>query len=122
MELQPRMAFRCTEFPRHIHVPLFDPARDSDELLLVNFTTLRESCVDTACILGPQDYPELTHASTVAFSRAMQGKKSAFRRAVTSGLFIRLRDLPEAAWQSILAAAWTTPELPKIKKSLLPPA
>ena len=38
MKLAPRMAFRCMEPPRHIHVPIFDPQRDNDEMLLVNFT------------------------------------------------------------------------------------
>ncbi|MEN9974788.1 MAG: hypothetical protein RLZZ282_794 [Verrucomicrobiota bacterium] len=69
MELTPRMAFRCMEHPRHIHVPLFDPSLDSDEMLLVNFTTLREGCVDDACTLTPDDYDELTHATTVVYSR-----------------------------------------------------
>ena len=55
MKLTPRMAFRCMEPPRHIHVPNFDPQREDDEMLLVNFTTLRDTCIDDACILHPAD-------------------------------------------------------------------
>jgi hypothetical protein len=42
MDLTLGMAFRCMAEPRHIYIPLFDPNLDADEMLLVNFTTLRE--------------------------------------------------------------------------------
>jgi hypothetical protein len=122
MNLQPRMAFRCMEQPRHIHIPLFDPTSASDDLLLVNFTTLRESCVDDTCILGPLDYAELTHETTVAYSRSLIGKKSLFVRAISKQLFVRLDDLPERAWQKILRGAQISPELSELKKNLLPAA
>ena len=70
------------EPPRHIYIPIFDANLESDEMLLVNCTTLRESSIDDTCILMPPDYQELTHETTVAFSRAIVGKKSAFMRAV----------------------------------------
>jgi len=122
MTLTPRMAFRCMEPPRHIHGPIFDPQRDSDEMLLVNFTTLRDTCIDDACILHPADYTELTHATTVAYSRAVTGKKSAFTRAVTAGLFIQLSDLPAGTWDRIVEGARRSPELSRLRKKLLPPA
>jgi hypothetical protein len=110
------------EQPRHIHIPLFDPTSASDDLLLVNFTTLRESCVDDTCILGPLDYAELTHETTVAYSRSLIGKKSLFVRAISKQLFVRLDDLPERAWQKILRGAQISPELSELKKNLLPAA
>jgi len=120
MKLYPGMAFRCMEPPRHIYIPLFDAGRPGDEMLLVNFTTLRESCVDDACILGPQDYQELSHATSVAFSRAMVGRKSAFIRAVDAGHFIPLDDLPPATLQRIIEGAHQSDELSAAKKRLLP--
>lgn len=120
MELTPGMAFRCMEPPRHIYIPLFDTKKVDDGMLLVNFTTLRENCVDEACILGPDDYPELSHATTVAYSRAMVGGKSAFVRAVNAGHFIRLDDLPAATWQRIIAGAHQSDELSALKKRVLP--
>lgn len=110
------------EPPRHIHVPLFDPHGDRDEMLLVNFTTLRDTRVDDACILAPGDYAELTHATTVAYSRAMIGRKSAFERAVAAGLFIQLEDLPAATGQRIIEGARRSPELSARQTRLLPPA
>ncbi|MFM8830030.1 MAG: hypothetical protein ACKOHM_03345 [Spartobacteria bacterium] len=44
---------------------MFDPNRDADEMLLVNFTTLREKCVDDACILDDSDYVELKYETTL---------------------------------------------------------
>ena len=121
MTLQPCMAFRCLEPPRHICLALFDPERSGeDDFLLVRLTTLRESQVDDACILHPPDYPELTHATTVAYSRALLGKKTAFVRAITSGHFIRLPDLPATTWQKIIAAAHQSRELSPRQKRLLP--
>lgn len=114
------MAFRCMEPPRHIYVPPYDPDVNSDEMLLVNFTTLRESCVDDVCILNPVDYQELTHATTVAYSRSMLGKKSTFIRAVDAGHFIQLENLPDATWQLIVAGGHRSEELPLAKKRLLP--
>jgi len=120
MELAPGMAFRCMEHPRHIHVPLFDPSRDSDDMLLVNFTTLRESCVDDACTLTPDDYDELTHTTTVAYSRSIIGKKTSFVRAVEAGHFILLNDLPEDTWRKIIVGGHQSEELSDMKKRLLP--
>jgi len=120
MQLTSGMAFRCMEPPRHIYVPLFDPKVDSDEMLLVNFTTLRESCVDDVCILQPVDYRELTHATTVAYSRSLVGKKSAFIRAFQAGHFIQLENLPDTTWQRIVEGGHRSEELPRAKKRLLP--
>lgn len=89
-------------------------------MLLVNFTTLRENCVDDVCILEPNDYPELSHATTVAYSRAMLGGKSAFVRAVKAGHFIRLDVLPGATLQRIVAGAYQSDELSAVKKRVLP--
>lgn len=122
MKLLPRMAFRCMEPPRHICLPLFDPARaQDDDFLLVRLTTLRDSQVDDACILHPADYAELTHATTVAYARALTGKKSTFLQAIADGHFIRLPDLPDATWRKIIQAAHSSPEMSARQKRLLPP-
>lgn len=119
--LTPGMAFRCMDPPRHIFIPLFDPQKPGDEMLLVNLTTLRDSCVDDACVLHPSDYVELTHATTVAYSMAMTGKKSSFISAVASGHFVPLSSLPTPTLAKVIAGAHASPELSRMKKSLLPP-
>ena len=107
--------------PRHIFVPVFHEQSDSDEMLLVNFTTLRQSSVDDTCILNPADYSELTHETTVAYSKSMIGKKSAFLTAVAMGNFIQLEDLPATTWQKIIRGAHRSDEISAVKKRLLPP-
>lgn len=120
MDLILGMAFRCMAEPRHIYIPLFDPSRDSDEMLLVNFTTLREKCVDDACVLDEGDYVELKHRTTVAYSRANVYKKSLFCAAVEGSHFVRLDDLPEAVLRKIILGAFASHELPERKKAILP--
>ncbi len=119
--LTPGMAFRCMDPPRHIFIPLFDPQKPGDDMLLLNLTTLRDSCVDDACVLCPADYEELTHATTVAYSLAMSGKKSLLVRAVALGHFVQLSSLPPPTLAKIIAGAHASPELPtKLKKMLRP--
>lgn len=89
-------------------------------MLLVNFTTFRENSVDHACILTPEDYSELSHTTTVAYSRAMIGVKSAFIKALVESYFMRLNDLSPAAMQRIIAGAHKSDELSAIKKRVLP--
>ena len=48
------MAFRCMEPPRHIHVPIFDPQREDDEMLLVNFTTCATPALTTHASCTPR--------------------------------------------------------------------
>lgn len=119
MELVPGMAFRCMSPPRHIHIPLF--RSDEEQLILVNFTTLRESCIDDVCILNRDDYDELTHASTVAYSKAIIGKKTSFMQAIQVGHFIPLTNLPSAALRKIIEGSHQSEELSTAKRRLLPP-
>lgn len=120
MELILGIVFRCMEPPRHLYVPLFDALRTDDGMVLVNFTTLRTSCVDDVCILGTADYRELSHATTVAYSRAILGAKSAFMMAVAAGHFIRLSDLPVTTLQRIIAGGHQSDEMSAVKKRMLP--
>jgi hypothetical protein len=120
MDLILGMAFRCMAEPRHIYVPLFDPSRDADEMLFVNFTTLRDRWVDDVCILDEKDYAELKHRTTVAYSRANIYKKSMFCAAVANNHFVRLDDLPGETLKKIISGALASNELPERKKGILP--
>ena len=120
MDLTLGMAFRCMAEPRHIYVPLFDPSRDADEMLFVNFTTLRDKWVDDACILEKTDYVELKHRTTVAYSRANIYKKTLFCAAIENNHFVRLDDLPDETLRKIILGAFASNELPERKKGILP--
>jgi hypothetical protein len=121
MVLVPGMAFRSIYAPRHIYIPLFG-TENSTEFLLVNFSTLREGCVDDACVLNSADYTELKHETTVVYSKAIIGDKNAFLKAVADGKFVQMEDLPSATFAKIIAGAHQSEELSKRQKALLPVA
>jgi hypothetical protein len=112
---------RCNVPPRHIWVVLSDPAQTGGRILLANLTTLTEECVDDACILGPADYPLLTHATSVAFSRAQIGTESALQRLVQEGSFSLISPILSAALGKILKGARQSRELSERQKALVAP-
>jgi hypothetical protein len=112
---------RSNVAPRHFWIVLNDPEKSAGQVLLVSFTTLRDSCVDDICILGPADYSLLTHETTVAFSRFQIGKASGLERLVAQSLFSFVSSVPSATLHKILKAAHTSSELPLAAKTLLPP-
>jgi hypothetical protein len=113
--------YRCNLPPRHIWVIISRPADHEDRFLFVNLTTYNATCVDTACILQPPDYPPfLTHATTVAYSRSHIGNVTAIELLVREGKFSEMPPIPQATLNKIIVAARTTPELASSKKALLP--
>lgn len=113
---------RCELPPRHIWVVLSDPAANTGQMLMVNLTTLRDSCVDDACILGPEDFPLLTHATTVAYSRAEAGPAAAIEALIRTGHFIEVAPVPAATLTKMIAGARKSDQLAPARKRLLPPA
>jgi len=113
--------FRCDLPPRHIWVVVNDPQACDGRMLMVNMTTLRDSCVDEVCILGPQDYELLTHATTIAYSRAMNGPTVALENLVKNGQFLKVQSVPTSTLDKIIAGARTTTQLSPAQKRLLPP-
>src|SRR6266542_2820635 len=85
---------RCNLPPRHIWIVLSDPAQTSDRILLVNLTTLTDDCVDDVCILEPSDYPLLTQATTLAYSRAKAGTACKLEELVAAGDFSMITKVP----------------------------
>jgi hypothetical protein len=51
---------------------------------------------------------------------AMTGKKSSFISALASGHFVQLSSLPTPTLAKVIAGAHASPELSRMKKSLLP--
>ena len=112
---------RCNLPPRHVWIVLSDPAQTGGRILLANLTTLTEDCVDDACILGPADYPLLTHATTVAYSRAQTGTAAVLQELVDDGDFRLITPIPATTLAKIVKAARRTRELSDSQKQLLAP-
>jgi hypothetical protein len=112
--------FRCERPPRHIWVVLTDPAANGGRFLLVNMTSLRDSCIDDACVLQPSDYELLTHATTIAYSRALIANEKGLGDLVASGNFLRIPSVPAATLVKMIAGARTSRQLAPDKLKLLP--
>ena len=112
---------RCNLPPRHIYIVLSDPAQTAERILLVNLTTLDDDCVDDACILEPADYSLLTHATTVAYSRAQEGAAATLQQLVDDGDFRLITPIPTATLAKILKGAHQSRELSNSQKRLLAP-
>ena len=112
---------RCNLPPRHLWVALSDPQQTGDAILLVSLTTLREGCVDDVCILEAADFPGyLTHATSVAYSRAKAGSAGALADAVADGSFTVVSPIPQPTLARIIAGARKSDELSASNKQLLP--
>jgi hypothetical protein len=111
---------RCILPPRHIYVVLSDPFTTGGRILLANLTTLDEDCVDDACILGPADYPRLTHPMTVACSRAQAGTVKVLQELIAAGSSREITPVPEAVLKKIFKGAHETRGLSASQKRLLP--
>ncbi len=110
---------RCNLPPRHIWVVLCDPARTLGRILMVNFTTLRETSVDDLCILDQSDYSLLTHKTTVAFSRHQSGEVTALEELIKRGEFSIIEPIGKTVLSKIVIAAMSSPQLPPAMKKLL---
>lgn len=113
---------RCDLPPRHIWVVLSDPAANGGRILMVKMTTLRESCVDDACVLGPEDFVLLTHATTIAYSRAQAGPVAGIEGLIRAGQFLEVESVPAATLAKMIAGARKSDQLAPAHKRLLPRA
>ena len=110
---------RCNLPPRHIWVVLSDPQHTGGEILMVNMTTLTEDCVDDLCILRPEDFELLTHATTIAYSRHRAGPVAGLQGLIDNGSFFVITPVPAATLQKIIDGARQSAQIPATKKSLL---
>ena len=111
--------FKANVEPYHRWVVLNDPAAHGGKVLLISLTSLKSNTRDRSCILGPSDYPDLDHATVVAYAGRKTGSATAFDNAVASGAFRVLPDMPTAALQKIIAAARISDFLSDSEKRLL---
>ena len=89
--------------------------------MLVSLTTLRDGCVDDACLLDAADFPGyLTHATTAAYSKAKAGSRAALAAAVASGGFTIISPIPTSTLTKMILGARKSEELSVSNKRLLP--
>lgn len=70
MAIHPGFTFRPKAVGAHPWVVLSPPKNGAVSVLVVNWTTFRNTCVDDVCFLDVGDHKLIEHRSTIAYSRA----------------------------------------------------
>ena len=106
-------ALKSAEYPYHRCVVLSDPQANGGQVVLVRVTTDDGSWPDRDCLLGPADWRELDHASTVAYSTCKFGPAvKSLEIAVQKGLFVAISPPPPALLLRMIAAARVAEGIP----------
>ncbi len=115
-------ALKSTEYPYHRCVVISDPTACDGVVVLVRITTDDGTWPDRDCVLTPQDWDQLEHASTVAYSTCKFGKAgAALENAVARGLFTEIPSPSTAVLKRIISAAQTARGFPPGARRYLPP-
>ena len=113
-------ALKSTEAPYHRCVVLSDPSANGGQVVLVRVTTDDGTWPDRDCVLGPADWKELEHASTVAYSTCKCGPAvKSLGAAVTNGLFTVISPPPTAVLKRIIQTARTAKGMPPLARRWL---
>jgi hypothetical protein len=106
-------ALKTTEFPYHRCVILSDPQTNGGFVVLVRVTTDDGTWPDRDCLVGPADWPELEHASTVAYSTCKWGPAlKPLESAIQKGLFILITSPPASVLKRMVEAAHKAEGMP----------
>lgn len=108
---------KSREHPFHRMVVLSDPEANGGWVVLVRVTTDDGTWPDTACIIGPSDWQELKHGSTVAYSTAKTGQSAAaLTAAIQRGLFEVISSPPASILQKMIQIGMGCRETPPLAK------
>lgn len=99
-------ALKSTEYPYHRCVVLSDPQANGGQVVLVRVTTDDGTWPDRDCLLGPADWKELEHESTVACSTCKCGPAvNSLEVAIQNGLFTEISSPPPALLRRMIQVA-----------------
>lgn len=114
-------ALKSTAEPYHRFVVISDPAACDGVVVLVRITTDDGTWTDRDCLLTPEDWDQLKHASTVAYSTCKFGKAvDRLEEAIARGEFVEIPSPSVAVLKKIIAAARTAQGLPPGARRYLP--
>jgi hypothetical protein len=103
----------------HPRVVISRPNSDG-KVVVVNWTTLNDTCIDDACILHANEHALLHHESTVVYSRARLYDTRRVQFASQHGGIIPVGPVSASVLQRIIQGAKNSPELREEWKQLLP--
>ena len=106
-------ALKSTEYPYHRCVVLSDPQANGGHVLLVRVTTDDGTWPDRDCLLGPADWKELDHASTVAYSTCKCGPAvKSLEAAIQKRLFTEISAPPPPLLRRMIETARVAEGMP----------
>lgn len=105
--------FRFTQKPDfHLFVVISDPARNPDEVVLVNVTSVKPHTRDFSCRLAVGDHPWLRHDSVIAYQYARTETAYQLRGLIARDK-VELEDpMPESTLNRIIDGAFYSPYMP----------
>ena len=113
-------ALKSTEYPYHRCVVLSDPVANGGQVVLVRVTTDDGTWPDRDCLLGPADWSELEHASTVAYSTCKFGPAvQQLENAVQRGMFRQIASPPPDVMRRMITVARVATGMPPGARGLL---
>ncbi len=118
--VRPGMVLRPRAVGAHVHLVMSEPFGPEHRVVVVNWTTLDEQCIDDACLLEPGDHPAIRHTSSVAYLRAQLWRVARICYAIENGLLAELEPLAPPVCKRIIAGAWASPEFQRRWTRLLP--
>ena len=95
----------------HVWMVISDPARNDQQLLMVNFTTWAPE-LDQVCIVDMAEHPFITQRSLINFAKAKIVSNSQLERLKTVGALTLLDPLSASLLQRIREAAMNSITLP----------
>ncbi len=107
-------------FGSHPHVVLSEPFGPAGQVLIVNWTTLDEECIDEACMLHCGDHPAIQHTSTMAYSRAHLWREERILFALANDSLRELAPVALTVLKRMVEGGRESPELRPEWKAVLP--
>ena len=120
MRVKPGMVLLPRADGSHPHVVLSEPFGENRYLLIVNWTTLDDECVDDSCTLQAGVHPAISHTSTMAYSRAHLWREARILFAIANESLKELPPASQAVLTRIIEGARQSPELRAEWKAVLP--
>ena len=106
-------ALKSAEYPYHRCVVLSDPQANGGQVVLVRVTTDDGTWPDRDCLLGPTDWKEIDHDSTVAYSTCKCGPVVAsLEVAIQNGVFAEISAPPPALLRRMIQVARVAEGMP----------
>jgi hypothetical protein len=115
-------ALKIKEPPFHRCLIISDPEENGGHVVLVRLTTDDGTWPDSDCIVTPEEWSELSHPSTVAYSTCKIGLAvPALENAIKIGSFELIPSPSQEVLRKVIAGALRAAGMSPAAKKLLPP-